>query len=172
MSSSLPPPPPLSSLRGPHTAYILLHIPPNILPPTFPPRGPESQVHKRLQLAALKWGGVVNWVWHPPATPPYSSLGPTCCTTAVAMETTAAAPLISTSESTTPPDSTAHNQVGPPDENGENYSATVFSKNGRLEIPQVTLSNVEQVEEMIRQFTIEDYYHSSSSESVADSGIR
>ncbi|KAM6497662.1 Sucraseferredoxin-like protein [Amanita muscaria] len=82
--------------------------------------------------------------------------------------TTAAAPSISMS--TTPQSPTAHNQVDPPDEDGENYSATVFSKNGRLEIPQVTgtLSNVEQVEETIRQFAIED---SSSSESVADSGI-
>ncbi|KIL61183.1 hypothetical protein M378DRAFT_167164 [Amanita muscaria Koide BX008] len=116
MSSSLSPPPPLSSLRGTvqsHNAYILLHT--------------------------------------------------------VEMETTtAAAPSISTSESTTPQDSAAHNQVDPPDEDGENYSATVFSKNGRLEIPHVTLSNVEQVEETIRQFAIED---SSSSESVADSGI-
>ncbi|KIL60191.1 hypothetical protein M378DRAFT_1064520 [Amanita muscaria Koide BX008] len=108
MSSSLPPPPPLSSLRGtvqPRDAYILLHTPP-INP--HRPRGPESQVHKRLQVAALKWGGDV-----------------------------------------------------------ENYSATVFSKNGRLEIPQVTLSNMEQVEERIRQFAIRDY-HSSSAE---DSGI-
>ncbi|KAM6497652.1 Sucrase/ferredoxin-like domain containing protein [Amanita muscaria] len=142
MSSPLPPPPPLSSLRGTvqqHNAYILLHTPPNKPPPTFPPRGPESKVHKRLQVAALKWGGVVNWVWHPPATSPCSN-----------------------------PNSTAHDAVEPPDEDGENYSATVFSKNGRLEIPQVTLSNMEQVEDRIRQFAIED---SSSSESVANSGI-
>ncbi|KIL55746.1 hypothetical protein M378DRAFT_28510 [Amanita muscaria Koide BX008] len=153
------------SLRGtvqPHNVYILLHTSPEKPPPTFPPRGPESKVHKRLQLAALKWGGVINWVWHASETSPCSNPSPSCC---LEMETTtAAAPSISMS--TTPQSPTAHNQVDPPDEDGENYSATVFSKNGRLEIHQVTLSNVEQVEETIRQFAIEDF---SSSESVADS---
>ncbi|KAK2464881.1 hypothetical protein APHAL10511_002957 [Amanita phalloides] len=55
---------PLSSLRGtvqPHNALILLHS--ACPPPTFPARGPVSQVSKRLQLAAIKWGGVVNWVY-------------------------------------------------------------------------------------------------------------
>ncbi|KIL55740.1 hypothetical protein M378DRAFT_63694, partial [Amanita muscaria Koide BX008] len=107
-------------LRGtvqPRDAYILLHTPP-INP--HRPRGPESQVHKRLQVAALKWGGVSNLL---------------------------------------------HDRSGD-NEGGENYSATVFSKNGRLEIPQVTLSNMEQVEETIRQFAIGDYHSSSE-----DSGI-
>ncbi|KAF8626577.1 hypothetical protein AX15_004790 [Amanita polypyramis BW_CC] len=139
LSSSLPPPPPLSSLWGtvqPHTAFILLHT--THPPPTFPARGPVSQVSKRLQLSVVKWGGVVNWVWRGRLTPASDGSG------------------------VEPPPAEEIDAQKP----DESYRATVFSKNGQLEIPHVSLGNVDEIGDVVRRFAIEP--GEAAGEKVAD----
>jgi len=70
-------------------------------------------VSRQLQVGAVKWGGVVNWVWD------------------------------RTRDASEQKDA----EVGK-----ESYRATVFSKYGRLEVPRVSLDNVDVVGEEIQQF--------------------
>jgi hypothetical protein len=110
-SASPPPPPPLTDLRATapsHNALILLRS--AYPPPTFPARGPESQVSRQLQVGAVKWGGLVNWVWDRASEHKDTEVGK------------------------------------------ESYRATVFSKYGRLEVPRVSLDNVDVVGKEMQRF--------------------
>lgn len=68
---------------------------------------------KQLQLGAVKWGGVVNWIW----------------------------------DRARDASEQKNAEVGK-----ESYRAIVFSKYGRLEVPRVSLDNVDAIGEEIHQF--------------------
>ncbi|KAI0371900.1 hypothetical protein BV20DRAFT_1065228 [Pilatotrama ljubarskyi] len=107
-----------------HTAYVLLHT---HLPPAEYPARSRSPLWRAFTMRARQWGGVVNFVWSPEMHkhPDYRGLGE---------------------------DLEAKHQDG-----SEKYTASVFSiahRHGRLEIPEVSLANLDEVDHRLRKLVL------------------
>ncbi|KAI0777578.1 Sucrase/ferredoxin-like-domain-containing protein [Trametes elegans] len=116
-----------SSLAGTapdHTAYILLHT--RVPPAEYPPRS-KSALWRAFTMKARQWGGVVNFAWSPALRVhgAYAGLG--------------------------------EDPQDKRDPRRETYAASVFSiahRYGRLEIPEISLANLDEIDDALRTLVL------------------